>query len=296
MSRTLPWLALTATIIIWASYLVVTRMGVTGSLNWVDIGLLRSGSAALVFLPYTLRHGLFPGQANVKDISAIAGLGGFVFVLALATGLTLAPVADSGVFAPSMLAVWVAILGVLFTGAKYSQSQVAGLVLIVAGALFLGGFSALLASADGAWRGHLLFLAAAASWAAYTVRFRVSALTALQATVLMANWAAIFFLIAAPFTGINFHKLSPDMLAIQVIQGLSAGAVANFTFLYSVRALGAPISAASAAFVPILAALGGWIFLSEPVGALKWVGVLVAAIGVALASGLFDRSKATAKI
>ena len=288
LSRPLPWLALGATVVIWASYLVITRFGVTGSLNWVDIGLLRSGSAALVFLPFTLRHGLLPGGANVKDISVMAGLGGFAFVFALATGLTFAPVADSGVFAPSMLAVWVAVFAVIFTGARYSGRQVGGLALIVAGALFLGGFSAILTSGDGAWRGHLLFLAAAASWAAYTVRFRVSGLSALQATVLMATWATLFFVICAPFTGINFHRLPPDLLALQLGQGLAAGAVANFTFLFSVRTLGAPISAAAAAFVPILAALGGLFFLGEPVGILKWVGVLVAAMGVALASGLFD--------
>ena len=287
--RVLPVLALIATIIIWASYLVVTRLGVTGKLGWVDLGLLRSGTAALVFLPYTLKNGLFPGRTTVKDIAFISGFGGFAFVFFLATGLQFAPVADSGVFTPSMLAVWVAVLSVLFVGARYTHRQVFGLVTIIAGALFLGGGAALLGAGDGAWRGHLLFLCASASWAAYTVRFRASELTALQATVLMATWATLFFVVCAVFTGIRIQTLSADQLAVQVTQGVAAGVVANFTFLYAVRTLGAPLTAAAAAFVPVLAALGGWYFLGEPVSIWQGAGVLVAAIGVALASGYFDQ-------
>ena len=93
----------------------------------------------------------------------------------------------------------------------------------------------------------------------------------------------------AVFTGIRIQTLSADQLAVQVTQGVAAGVVANFTFLYAVRALGAPLTAAAAAFVPVLAALGGWYFLGEPVSIWQGAGVLVAAIGVALASGYFDR-------
>ena len=287
--RILPFLALVATVVIWASYLVVTRLGVTGKLGWVDLGLLRSGTAALVFVPYTLKYGLFPGTTSAKDILFVAGFGGFAFVFFLATGLGFAPVADSGVFTPSMLAVWVAIFSVIFIGARYTRLQLTGLALILGGALFLGGGAAMLAAEGGVWRGHLLFLCASAAWAAYTVRFRVSTLTALQATAVMATWATIFFLVCALFTGIKIQTLSPEQLTIQVTQGVAAGVVANFTFLYAVRVLGAPLTAAAAAFVPVLAAIGGWYFLGEPVSIWQWAGVLVAAGGVALASGFFDQ-------
>ena len=291
MERAGAWLALIVTVVIWASYLVVTRLGVTGRLGWVDIGLLRSGTAALFFLPVTLRHGLFPGRSGWMDVAVMGGLGGFGFVFCLATGLTMAPVADSGVFTPSMLPVWVAAIAILFAGARYSRVQVAGLALIVAGALALGGAAAIMGAADGAWRGHLLFLGASACWAAYTVRFRVSGLAAIHGAAILATWSTMFFLVASVFTGIRLHEIATPLLVVQLAQGVAAGVVANFTYLYAIGALGAPTSAAAAAFVPVLAALGGAVFLAEPVSALKWLGVAVAASGVALASGLFGHDR-----
>ena len=65
-------------------------------LNVVDVGLMRYLPAAILFLPVTLRKGLFPGGAKWIDVVAIAGLGGFVFISFLSGGLSIAPVADSG--------------------------------------------------------------------------------------------------------------------------------------------------------------------------------------------------------
>ena len=290
--RVLPWLALLVTVVIWASYLVFTRLAVTSTLNPVDIGLLRSGTAVIFFLPIILKHGLFPSGANWLDILAIAGFGGTIFIFFLATGLTLAPVADSGVFAPSMLPVLVAILSVIFLAQRYTRIQLAGLALIVGGALAIGGAAAIAASEGDTWKGHLLFLGASLCWAIYTVRFRVSGLPALHGAAILVFWSSLAFLAIAPFTGLNLWTAPRDIVLLQASQGFLAGAVANLTFLYAINTLGAPVAAASAALVPVLAALGGWMFLGEPIGPLKATGILVVAAGIALASGLVTSKSA----
>ena len=62
--------------------------------------------------------------------------------------------------------------------------RAAGLALIVAGDLLVGGPSLLAAFAGGdVWKGDLLFMAAAACWAAYSVTARRHAVDAVQATI-----------------------------------------------------------------------------------------------------------------
>lgn len=290
MRAALPWAALVVTVIIWAGYLVIVRHGVGHKLSPNDMGLLRSAPAALLFLPFTLRHGLFPAGASWADIAAIGGMGGTVFVFFLASGMGFAPVADSGVFAPSMLPFFVAILGFMIFGATYSRLQISGLILILVGALAIGGATAIAASDDGRWIGHLLFLAASASWAIYTLRFRASGLPAVAGAAVLVTWSALAFLALAPFLGTALHTLPRDVLILQVVSGIAAGVVANFTFLTAVEKLGAAIPAASAALVPVIAAIGAWVFLGEDIAASQAAGIAVAATGVALASGLFNRS------
>ena len=70
-----------------------------------------------------------------------------------------------------------------------------------------------------------------------------------------------------------------------------AGFVANFTYLYAVRALGSAIAAAAAAMVPTIGAIGGWMFLNEPITAAKWIGITIVSCGVVFASGVLFRAK-----
>jgi len=114
MNRALPWAALAITVVIWAGYLVVTRAAMNADLGPVDVGLLRSVPAAILMLPYLIRHGPLPPGTRAIDVFGIGILGGTAFIFCLSIGLDFAPVADSGIFAPSMLPVFIALFGFLF--------------------------------------------------------------------------------------------------------------------------------------------------------------------------------------
>lgn len=285
----LPWVALSATVLIWAGYLVAIRAAAATTLTPNDVGLLRSVPAAILLLPLTFKHGLFPGGAKWIDVLLIGVLGGTFFTYILNTGAHFAPVADSAIFAPSTLPFHVTLLSLIFLGASFHRLQYAGVAIILFGAIAVGGYEALTNATTGAWKGHLLFLSASFCWAIYTVRFRASGLTATDGALILVTWSAILFLIFATLFGSNILAQSPATIAVQLTLGVSAGLIANFTFLFAVQTLGPAISAASAALVPVMAALGGWIFLSEPIGLLKAIGILIVAIGVLLASGIVGR-------
>jgi drug/metabolite transporter (DMT)-like permease len=282
-----PALALLAlTVAIWAAYLVVTRAAAKHALGPAEIGLLRYGPAALLYAPVWLRMGLKPARTRWVHAAGVAILGGFGFVTLLAIGLRYAPVADSGVFAPSMLPFFVALLSFVFLGERFTPGRLTGLAMILVGALAVGGWQAVAHAGDGAWRGHVLFLAASLGWAGYTVIYRASGMTPVEAGAVMALWSSFGFLVWGLLSGVNFSGQDAGFLAFQVImQGVLSGFVATFTYGYTVSTLGASRTAASAALVPVLAAIGGLVFLGEPVSAAKWAGIAVVAAGVALASG-----------
>lgn len=284
-----PWFAIVITVFVWAGYLVAVRAAAGSNLKPVDIGLLRSLPAALVLLPFSIKRGLIPGNANNGDIFCIGFVGGTCFTFFLGFGARYAPVADSGVFAPSMLPVFVALLSLIFLQTHLTKDRLSGLALILFGAVAIGGWEAISHAISGSWRGHLFFLAASFSWAVYTVRFRASGLSALDGTIILVTWSAIIFIGVALSSGSNLHLVTKGELAIQLALGISAGLIANFTFLFAVARLGPAIPAASAALVPIIAALGGWVFLNEPVGPLKALGICIVALGVVAASGFFAR-------
>lgn len=287
MSRNLvlAWLALVVTVTIWAGFLIATRAAAASSLGPIEVGLMRFGPAALLFSPVILRHGLLPGGATWRQAAVFAGFGGIGFVLCLAGGLAYAPVADSGVFTPAMLPIYVALLSFVLLRERFGRIQILGFGLILAGALAVGGWQAVAGAAPGAWRGHLLFSAASMSWAIYTIAFRRSGLAVLPAAAMLCVWSAFGFILLAFVFGAHFGGASPATLALQtILQGVLSGFVATLTFFYAISRLGAARTASFAALTPILAALGGWLLLGEALTPVVAAGVAVTAAGVALAS------------
>lgn len=286
------WAALALTIMIWASFLVVTRAAMTSRLGIVEVGLMRYGIGGLLFLPVLIGQWRRIREARIRDLILIPVFGGLLFIVLLSAGLRIAPVADSGVFTPSMLPLYTAILAFVLLGERFSGLRLLGFGLIVAGALCVGGWAALHSGIPGVWKGHLLFTAASMSWAAYTILYRLSGLGAGAASAVLCVGSGLVFLVAALITGTAFGSIPFQTLVIQVVfQGVLSGFIATYTFFYAVTQIGPSRSAAFAALVPVLAALGGWIFLGEPIGPVKAAGILVVALGVALASGALSRRK-----
>ena len=68
------------------------------------------------------------------------------------------------------------------------------------------------------------------------------------------------------------------------------GILAMVLFSYAVKLLGAAQSSAFGALTPLLALMGGVVFLGETVSVLKIFGVILVAVGVFLASGILRKT------
>ncbi len=294
VGRGLGWAALVFTVLVWASYLVAARAAVTAAFTPVELGVLRFLPGALLFAPVLARRGLRPGGARWRDVLAVGGFGGVGFVLLLTGGLRFAPAADAGMFTPTMLPVFVALLGVaLGSDAVPRGWRLLGLGLIVSGALAVGGWEALANTASGAWRGHLMFLAASLSWAIYTLAYRRSGLGPIESAAMMCFWAGAGFVVLALFNGVDFLRHGWGVFLFHLtLQGLFSGFLATITYFFAITRLGAQPAAAFAALVPGLAAALAWPVLGEALGWVKAGGLAVVTLGVLLASGALSRGPA----
>ena len=74
-----------------------------------------------------------------------------------------------------------------------------------------------------------------------------------------------------------------------VLQDVIIAVLALVLYSFAVRKLGAAQTAAFGALTPVLALIGGAVFLNETITFVKIIGVLLVAIGVVMASGSLER-------
>ncbi len=255
----------------------------TSTLGPLDVAALRYGIPALVLLPVWWRLGFKPAAVPWPTFLLLV-LGGLPFGLFVLSGAQHAPVAHMGVFMAGMVPVFTALLAAVVHREAFTLQRATGLAVIVAGVALLGQS----AFAGGlAWRGDVLFLGAAAVWAAHTVGFRRSGLGPWEAAAVVNGWSAIGVLLLLPWAGTPRLVSAPvgDVLLQVAWQGVLAGLVGQVAFLAAVTRLGSSRAALSGAVTPVLSALGGVLFLGEAVGWRAGTAIALVCAGVVLASG-----------
>lgn len=288
--RMLGLIAALATVTIWASFMLVTRFAVTSSFTVEELLFLRLVPGAIVLAPVMWKLGVMPKDMSwPRKILLMFGASA-VFPWVVSKGLAYAPASDGGALAPGMLPFWTALAAWAIMGEVPGPRRRFGLAMILTGAVIVSLWQVIAGAQDGAWRGHLMFLAGSGCWGVYTVVFRQSGLTPLHALVIGLFWGA---LLGGPLlwaTGLEFQGATwGGIVTMIILQSFVIGILAMFLFGYAVGQLGAAETAAFGALTPILALLGGAAFLGEEVTILKALGVCLVAAGVFLASGVLSR-------
>ena len=287
------------TVSIWAVFIVATRFSVSTNFTVEEVLFLRLVPSTLIMAPFMIKYDLIPrGLSWLKAGMLMIGASA-IFPYIVSSGLSFAPASDGGVLAPGMLPFWTALAAFLILGEKLDQIRRAGLFVILIGALLVGLWQILFNSDEGVWRGHILFLIGSGLFAVYSVIFRQSGLTPLHGLLIGLFWGTLFIIPILLLTGrVNFNDVSAFDIGITiVIQSLIIGILATILFNYGVRLIGASEMGAFGALTPILAMLGGIMFLDETVPAIKMIGIFLVAIGVFLASGILkDKSYKNEKL
>lgn len=275
-----------AACVIGAGWQVATRLGTTTTLAPIDLALLRYCIPAVLLAPLWWRTGLVPAPTGRKTLLAMLLGAGPAFGLLVMAGSQYAPVAHMGALLPGTMPLFVAVMAAIVLGEAIPAMRRIGFGFILVGVLAIG-LKALLVRDDGAWRGDLLFLAAAFLWSIYTIAFRRSGLTPWQSTAVINMWSALIILPLWLLSDSARLLQAPVAdLALQACwQGIIAGLLGLWTFALAVHHIGPSRAAAVAALVPVMSAVGGAVVLGEIPGLLVLAGIACTTIGVYLASG-----------
>ena len=279
------------TVSIWAVFIVATRFSVSTKFTVEEVLILRLVPSTLIMAPFMIKYDLIPrGLSWLKAGMLMIGASA-IFPYIVSSGLSFAPASDGGVLAPGMLPFWTALAAFFILGEKLDQVRRTRLLIILIGALMVGLWQIIFNSDEGVWRGHILFLIGSGLFAIYSVIFRQSGLTPLHGLLIGLFWGTLFITPILLLTGkVTFHDVSAFDIGITIfIQSLVIGILATILFNYGVRLIGASEMGAFGALTPILAMMGGILFLNESVPAIKMAGIFLVAIGVFLASGILKQ-------
>jgi drug/metabolite transporter (DMT)-like permease len=277
--------AIVATVVIWAAWIVGTRQAMATGQDIGLVGLMRFGVPALIFLPAILKHGMLPGAVPLP-VFLLVLVSGAPFFMLVTTGMRFAPAAEIAPLLPGTMPLLVALLAFLVDREPFGRWRVIGFLLVLAGGLAIFGRGLVAATANQIWIGHLCVLSAAFVWASYTIAFRRSRLSAEAGAGIVAAWSAILFLptglpaligalAEGRFLFIAWHAL---------LQGILSGAASIWLYGFGVTRLGPSRAAAFVALTPGLATLLAIPWLGEWPDAVTLAGVVSASIGVLLAS------------
>jgi drug/metabolite transporter (DMT)-like permease len=239
--------------------------------------------------PLIWRRGLLPKGTPLPALVLMALGWGAPFTLFVGTGLATVPASLFGPLVPGMAPIVVTVLAWLVLRQSPSRQFVAGLALIG------GAMAAILG--QWLWTGNVAALTGA-PWllmaclgiSVYTIMFRRSGLSALEATAyislyslpMLALWVAVH---PSGLAGPDVREWAFHA----VTQGLITGIGAVLAYGICIRHLGPVRGSTANALVPVCAALSGMFVLGEVLTALDWAAVVAASVGVAVVNGVFAR-------
>jgi drug/metabolite transporter (DMT)-like permease len=279
------YVAALATVVIWAGFILVSRLGgKTGLTSW-DIIALRLGTGSMLLLPFCTT---IPRATWMNPRMWLMTLvGGLTFLVLVYAGFKHAPAAHGGILLPGMQPFLVTALAWALMGARPPRARLWGLLPIALGVAcvampqMLGTYGGLdMALGDG------LLLGASVAWAIYSVLVKKWAFDPWLLTRFVAVGSALLYLpVYALWLPKGLETVPASMLIFQALyQGIGPTIVAMVLFLRAVAILGAERTGAVVALVPVLAGLGAVPLLGEPLTGWLLAGLALVSTGAYLSS------------
>ncbi len=267
-------------IALWAGFVLVSRLGGTGTLQPADIAALRLGTATLVLAPFWLlwlRVPLFNRRMLV-----LALVGGIAYSLTVYSGFRLAPVSHGALLVSGMLPFTMALCVWWVLGEAPTRQMKRGLALIAAGVaclgleMFLHGDYSLHIAA-----GDALLVSASLLWALYTALVRRWQYGPWETTIGVALLSAMLYL--PVYALLRPQAIVQADMGEVVLQSLYQGVlvliVAMVLYMQAMVRLGPARLGAMMATVPAIAGIGASLWLDEPLTPWLVVGLLLTSVG-----------------
>lgn len=287
------YLAIITTLLLWSGFFLSLKGGAISNLTPADIALTRFLLPAIVLFPL-----LWKARKNVQAISNRYLLGMFLgcglpYLLVASHAMHYVPVADGSALVPGVLPLFVSGIAVMLFKQPLSTHRIIGLVLIMIGvALFL--YSGMTDFASNRLTGHMLFLMGSLMWAIFTICARVANLHALVSAGFISLLSVIALVLLVSIGVLDSYlAVTPlidwpwkTVIGHILLQGVGAGLIAAFTYLYAVSTLGAERSAAIGSATPAIAALLAIPIFGEIPTTFTWGALGFICIGSLVASNV----------
>ncbi len=282
---TTGWIALVATVLIWASFALSIRAVGATSLTPGDAALIRFLVPALAMLPFMPSRLAALRAMRASHALMIAVGGGLPFFLLAMAGGRLTTAAHVSALIAGTVPLSVAILGFALYRERLAAWRAMALGIIIGGILLLvAGLGAFRLDMVG---GAALLLSASLLWGLYTLGLRHARIDPIACVMLVTypSLAGVALLMATGALDSNLaHASLRDVAIFAAIQGVCVGFVSVLAYSVAVRRLGALRCATVGALAPVLAALLAVPLLGEIPSMLSLAGVAVVTAGVLLSS------------
>jgi drug/metabolite transporter (DMT)-like permease len=280
------------TLLIWEAWPAYTRLAVTQIVTPEDLVLLRYGIGGLVLLPVLMFQASRMPHKGWREGILLATSQGAPLALLTTIGLQWAPASHLAALSPSLMPIFVAMIGWIFFRERISTMCTVGLALIALGAFAIVGTS-LSTFSSGAWKGDLFFIAACFMGSIYAIRMRRSGLSAVQGATLISVYSMVLYVPLYSWLWSGSSRLMSvplqEILFQGVYQGILMGALTLYSLSRAIVLLGAARGAALMALGPVLGTVFGFIILREIPSIVETAAVMVISFGVLFATGASER-------
>lgn len=281
--QVMGYLAMAATVFVWAAFALSTRMSTGASLAFADIALIRSLVPTLVFLPFLpARMGMIQ-RAGLRNCAIIAVGAGLPFFWLAVTGAAATSAAHVAALVAGTVPVSVALLLCLRHGLRPSAGGGVAHVLILAGVVLMAGPIDGLAGVSGV--GALLL--ASLCWGSFTLALKRSGLDPMGCALVISlpSTVAIGGLLATGLAQTNWGAFTlVEAMPFIIVQGVLVSVLAVASYAFAVARLGSARCAALGSATPALAALMAIPVLQEQPDLGSWIAICVICLGVALSA------------
>lgn len=277
------YLAACATLVIWTSFVLVSRLGGKSLLTPYDVLALRLITASLILLPLSASL-LRNGEWHDRRLWILAMTGGLIYGVLVYGGFKLAPAAH-GILLSGMQPFLITAAVWLIAGTRPSRIRSIGLSSIAIG-VFCAAVPYFTHWSNDTLLGDALLLLSSIAWALYSVLAKHWGYSPWTLTRAVALGSAILYLpIYALWLPSQLDAAPLSMILMQgLFQGIGATILAMIFFLRAVASLGAERTAAFLALVPVSAGVLAVPLLDEALTGWLMSGLVFVSLGAYIAA------------
>lgn len=265
------------TVLLWAGFVLLSRLAGPNHLNQFDLTALRFSVAAVVLLPawaLWFRFKLFDLQ-----LIKLACIGGIGYALGAYSGLHFAPASHGAVLLSGVLPFFMTLMAYFILQEHPTVERKRALCVIAIGVVCMAvnSFAGLLDT----WHGDVILICSSALWALYTVLVKRWKRSPLEVTIGVALWSAFLYVpVYVLFLPKTIAQASGSTIALQgFFHGILVVIVAMLFFMQAMVRLGPTRLGAVMSTVPAIAGLGAVFLLDEPLTGWLLIGLLLTSLG-----------------